>query len=130
MTPNVDELQQEAGKMSAWQQHRFMVLVVGVIMISLFMVSIALSIYNSSGAALLDLSRPGYQSVRDQAIDSRATSYPSSGPLDAEALDEFEKMYDERTSKVIDVDSFDASALSEESLQLLSNTRADGTANN
>lgn len=124
---NVEELKHDASGLSPWQRHRFLVLIASVILIAVFMVSVALSLYNSSGASLLDLSRPGYQSVRDQAVDTPATSYPSTGVLNKAALDQFDTMYNDRTSKVISVDSFDAAALSEKSLQLLSTTKADST---
>lgn len=109
--------------MTKWQQHRFFTLIVGVIIISFFLVSVALSLYNSSGAAQLDLSKPGYQDVRQQAKrDTTTKAYPSTGPLDKEALDSFAKMYTEHTGRVMSVDTFDSAALSEESLRMLNGT--------
>jgi hypothetical protein len=87
---------------------------------------VALSLYNSSGAAQLDLSRPGYKDVRDLAKrDTTSKSFPTNGVLDKEALDLFSKLYGEQSAKVVSADSFDASAISEESLQLLSENRND-----
>jgi hypothetical protein len=63
----IDELRQDAIAMTRWEQHKFFVLIAGVILLSTFLVSVALSLYNSSGAAQLDLSRPGFQEVRKQA---------------------------------------------------------------
>lgn len=121
---SIDELRHDAAVMTRWEQHRFLALIAGVILIALFLVSVALSLYNSSGAAQLDLSRPGYQDVRDLAKrDTTSKSFPSSGVLDKEALDLFSKLYGEQSAKVISADSFDASAISEESLQLLTDTR-------
>ena len=48
----IDELRHEAIAMTKWQQHKFFVLVAGVILLSAFLVSVALSLYNSSGAAI------------------------------------------------------------------------------
>ncbi len=124
----IDELRRDAAIMTRWEQHRFLALIAGVILIALFLVSVALSLYNSSGAAQLDLSRPGYQDVRNQAKrDTTSKSFPASGVLDKEALDLFSKLYGEQSAKVISSDSFDASAISEESLQLLSENRDDPT---
>lgn len=121
---SIDELRSEATAMTHWERHRFFVLIAGVILVALFLVSTALSIYNNSGAAQLDLSRPGYQDIRDQAKrDTTSTAFPATGTLDASAFDNFERMYSERAAKVTSVDSFDGNALSEESLQLLGNTR-------
>lgn len=116
----IDELKNDALAMTKWQQHRFFTLIVAVILVSLFLVSVALSLYNSSGAAQLDLSRPGYQDVREQAKrDTTTKAFPSTGALDKSALDSFTKMYKEQTAKVTSVDNFDSVALSEESLRLL-----------
>ena len=102
------------------QQYRFFVLIAVVVTIALFLVSVALSLYNSSGAAQVDLSRPDYESIRDQAKqDKNDKSFGATGTLDEEALKSFESLYSDRAAKVIGVDSFDAAALSEESLQLL-----------
>lgn len=117
---SIDDLRSEAVAMSGWERHRFLVMIGGVVLVSFFMVSVAMSLYNSSGAAQLDLSRPGYQDVRNKAKrDTTSTTFPSTGTLDKSAMGEFKKMYAERTSKVTTVDSFDPVALSEESLQLL-----------
>lgn len=105
-----------------WQQYRFFVLIALVVTIALFLVSVALSLYNSSGAAQVDLSRPDYESIRNQANqDKNDKSFNSTGTLDEEALKSFESLYSDRAAKVVGVDSFDAAALSEESLQLLGN---------
>ena len=123
----IDELRQDAIAMTRWQQHKFFVLIAGVILLSTFLVSVALSLYNSSGAAQLDLSRPGFQEVRKQASrDTTTKTFPSTGTLDKAALDSFSKLYSEQAAKVSQTQGFDAAALSEESLQLLN---ADTTAN-
>lgn len=121
---SIDELRQDAAIMSRWEKHRFLALVAGVILIALFLVSVALSLYNSSGAAQLDLSRPGYKDVRDLAKrDTTSKSFPASGTLDKEALDLFSKLYGEQSSKVTSSATFDESALSAESLQLFTENR-------
>lgn len=123
---SIEELRKDAAIMSRWERHRFLTMIAGVILIALFLVSVALSLYNSSGAAQLDLSRPGYQAVRDQAKrDTTSKSFPASGTLDKESLDLFSELYGEQASKVTSSESFDASALSEDSLQLLTDNRND-----
>lgn len=113
-----DTIQEE--QLSVWQQHRFFVLIALVIIIALFLVSVALSLYNSSGAAQVDLSRPGYEAVREQATrDPNAESFDSTGKLDDAAFSKFDELYKARAAKVTGVDSFDEGALSEDSLQLM-----------
>lgn len=107
----------EAEHLNAWRRHKFMVLVGLTIALSLVLVVISLWLYNSSGAAQLDLSRPGYQSVRDQANQSNDfTGFPSSGAINEEALEEFRKMYDEQLEKATAVESFGGEVMSDTSL--------------
>jgi hypothetical protein len=106
-------------KANRWDQHRFLVLIGGVVLISLFLVSVALALYASSGAAQLDLSRPGYKSVRQQAVRSDSfNGFPSSGPINKDTLDQFRKLYDEQSTKATNVDSFGGNAMSDQSLSI------------
>lgn len=117
---SIDELRSEAFTMTAWQRHRFLVLIAGVIAVSCVMVAVALHLYNTSGAAQVDLSRPGYQDVRSEASRDKVpdSSFPSTGDLDAAAFKQFNEMYDKHAGRVIGVDSFDERALTDESLQI------------
>lgn len=121
---SMDELRHDHAAMSSWEKHRFFVLIVGVILVSLLLVCVALSLYNSSGAAQVDLSRPGYQSIQTEA--GRKTvedSFPSSGKLDKSAFDEFDKLYGNHSKRVVGVDSFDPQALDVTNLQLLNESK-------
>lgn len=112
-----EELIAEAAHLNAWQQHKFMVLVGLTIVISLGLVTISLWLYNSSGAAQLDLSRPGYQSVRNQAnLNSAFTEFPSSGTIDEQALDEFRTLYNEQLKEATTVESFGGDVMSDAAL--------------
>lgn len=113
------EPQLEAEALTVWQQHRFFLLVALVIIVSCIMVVIGMYVYNTSGAAQVDLSRPGYQSVRREAKrDSVNDSFPATGELDANAFDSFNKMYSEHARQVVGVDSFDPTALDAAAAQL------------
>ena len=102
-----------------WEQHRFLVLIGGVMLISLFLVSVALALYASSGAAQLDLSRPGYKSVRQQAVRSDSfNGFPSTGPINKDTLDQFRQLYDSQSTKATNVDSFGGNAMSDQSLSI------------
>lgn len=112
-----EELVAEAQFMSRWQQHKFMLLVGITIVVAFILVVISLWLYNSSGAAQLDLSRPGYQSVRDKVNhDKTFAGFSSSGPIDRSALDEFRRMYDEQLKEATTVESFGGDVMSDESL--------------
>jgi len=64
--------------------------------------------YNSSGAAQLDLSRPGYVNVRSQAISNGNSlkSFSSSGNLSQEDIDYFQEVYAIQAEKVTSVQAF------------------------
>lgn len=106
-------------ELSFGQRHRFLLMVFGAIGISLVLVIIAMSLYINSTAIELDLSRPAYQSVREQAgKDIPATTFPSTGTLDAAALKDFHDMYTDQYDKVVGASSFGSNALSDQALEL------------
>jgi len=114
-----EELVQEGQHMTKWEQHRFLLLVAATILISLFLVGVSLAMYASSGAAQLDLSRPGYTSVRDKAPRSDSfNGFPSTGPIDKEAIEQFRKLYDKQSQKATSVDSFGGTVMSDQALSL------------
>jgi hypothetical protein len=114
-----EELKVSAEKLTLWQEHRFMVLVGVTIVISLFLVGVALSLYNSSGAAQLDLSRPGYKSVSEKAQRSDDfSSYPAIGVIDKAALEQFKKLYSAQAQRATNVDSFGGDVMSDQALSL------------
>ncbi len=114
-----DDLNGDSQPLTRWEQHRFMLLVGGTIMIALFLVGVALALYASSGAAQLDLSRPGYQSVRDQAVQTgKFDEFPSTGQLDREAIGQFRSLFDKQVEQVTGVDSFGGSPMSDQTLSI------------
>lgn len=112
-----EQLVAEAHKLGRWERHKFMLLVGLTIVISLFLVWISLGLYNSSGAAQLDLSRPGYKSVQSQVMkDDTFSGYPSTGEMNKAALDQFREMYSKRATQASGVDSFGGNVMSDHAL--------------
>lgn len=101
---------------SAWQRHKFGVMISVSIVVALLLVVISMALYFSSGAAQLDLSRPGYVSVREQATQPEFDGYPATGAMDGAALEQFRKLYDEQLKKATAIDSFGGNVLSDEAL--------------
>lgn len=100
-------------------KHRFIILIVVAIMITIGITALGLVLYRMSGAAQLDLSRPGYDIVRESATgDEKFDSFSSTGPIDEKSLEEFRKQYDKQANKATTVDSFGGDALSNASLQI------------
>jgi len=113
------DIQEDVRELTHWESHRFFGLVVCVIVIAIFLVSVALSLYQSSGAAQLDLSRPGYSDVRKEAAQGESTvSYPANGTLDERSLADFRKLYGDRMNRATATRSFDPAAMSDDSLQM------------
>jgi len=120
----LDDLRNDSRSMPAWRQNRFFLLVGGAIIISIILVIIALAMYNSSGAAQLDLSRHAFQKVQSEAGRSAADdqTYPSSGQLDAKAFNDFKKFYDAHVDTIKQTKAFDPSAMTDEALGIPSSS--------
>jgi hypothetical protein len=114
-----EQLAAESQSLGPWQRHRFLVLIGLTIVISLFLVGVALALYASSGAAQLDLSRPGYTSVRGQAARSDSfEGFSASGPVDKETIDKFRSLYESQAEKATNVDSFGGDVMSDKTLSI------------
>lgn len=109
----------EEGTLHRLRQHRFLWLVAATILVALFLVSVALALYASSGAAQLDLSRPGYNSVRQQVGRSDSfDGFPAGGSLDKKAINQFRSLYDKQAEKATNVDSFAGDVMSDQTLSI------------
>ena len=104
--------------MSFLYKYRFALFVVMSILVAFILVLISMYIYNSSGASQLDLSRPGYKSVRAQAVNSDGDfqNYSSTGPINVTTINEFESLYTSESQKIKAVDAFGGDPLSPDAL--------------
>lgn len=108
-----------------WGEHRLVLLLIGTLGIALILTTVSVIIYNTSGAAQLDLSRPGYLSVSDQVEhDTTVGDYSASGPVNTETIQEFIKLYDEQAEKAKAVDAFNGDPLNPELLYSSDNISA------
>lgn len=103
--------------LSFWDQHRLSLLLIITVIIALIMTVVSVAMYNTSGAAQLDLSRPGYRSVSDQ-IEQTDTidTFSASGSVDKETIEEFIELYDAQAEKAKAVDAFNGDPLNPEVL--------------
>jgi hypothetical protein len=115
-----DNSQLTLDEASYWGQHRFLLFISISIVIALALVGIGMGLYATSGAAQLDLSRPGYIGVSNQAAVSVNTTkgYSASGSINNESLLEFQKMYSEQATKAKAVDAFSGDPLSPDTLEI------------
>lgn len=110
----------EERRMYRLAKNRFVILIIGSILISLGLVMVALGLYARSGAAQLDLSRPGYSEVRTQVKedDQEFKAFPGLGPIDEESLALFEKLYKKTAAQTTQTEVFHSEALSDEALRI------------
>lgn len=105
-------------EVSFWDRHRLSLLLIITILIAVCLTVVSVVIYNVSGAAQLDLSRPGYRSVSDQVDkESKIDEYGASGSVNKETIEEFMKLYDAQAAKAKAVDAFNGDPLNPEVLE-------------
>lgn len=104
--------------MQAVDRHSFAAMIVCSIVIALVLVSVALWLYDSSGAAEVDLSRPEYQSVRDKSkINDTNTlddNYSANGPINKDTLKEFSDKFDAHIKQLNTAGDFNPKALDDD----------------
>jgi hypothetical protein len=104
-------------------KRRFVAMIIVSVVVAFALVLVSMHMYNSSGAAQLDLSRPGYVNVRSQANDGvEDINYSNKGAIDQSAIDEFQEIFSKQTKNVKSVDAFGGDPLSAKSLGLTSQT--------
>lgn len=84
---------------------------------------VGVTIYNVGGFYRYDLSRPGFEKVR-QEVSTTPTdvTYDTNSPLSKEAVDGFFKEFDTHRKNLGDYDTFNNGGLSDEELQITSQT--------
>lgn len=98
-------------------RHRFGLMIILAIFIASILVAVSMALYNSSGAAQLDLSRPGYNDVREKVENSDGfQNYPNSGVLNTTVVTEFKSLFDQKAKTIESVDAFGGDPLSPNSL--------------
>lgn len=112
---------QEIGKselLPFYGDHRFFVLIFGSIIIAIGLVIISIMLYYRSGAAQLDLSRPGYNDVRSKVVakDESFIDIPITGAIDKKVIDDFQKLYDSQALKAQSIDAFGSDPLNPNAL--------------
>lgn len=102
--------------MTETSRWRFILLIGGSVSVALLLVAVSIALYFSSGTAQLDLSRPGYKSVRSQSKEDPYTGFSSSGSIDEQALNDFQKLYQEQANKATSLEPFTGDALNDSTL--------------
>lgn len=113
----MNEPLQEHAANKPWYRKELFFFVGGSILLALALVLMSMAIYTSSGASLLDLSRPGYKSVQKEVNQKgQFEAFSSNGPVDKKMLDQFQELYEKQVKSVSNSSDFDTTALSDQSL--------------
>lgn len=101
----------------AWYKTRLVIFISGSIGVALLLVLVSMALYVSGGAAQLDLSRPGYQSVQNKVDPSdKFKSFPANGTVNEATIDQFQKLYEEQVRQVTATDAFNPDVLNNQAL--------------
>ncbi len=102
--------------------HRLGVLIIATILIAFISSGVSLFLYNATGTAQVDLSRPDYTGVGKMTNGSNEPvqyiEYSASGPIDTKTLSEFDGLYKTQMNNVLTVDAFSGDPLAPDSLKI------------
>jgi hypothetical protein len=88
-------------------------------LIALFMTVTSVYMYVSSGVSQLDLSRPGYESIREQVeYNSSRQVFDDEGPVNEDSVDEFLELLNERMDELQNISDFSGQSLDDATLDL------------
>lgn len=76
------------------RRHQLSVMVTGAVVLSLILTIFNVALYQASPVSDLDLSRPGYEPVRDRIEPNKPQkTFSAEGKVDEDVLNEFESLY-------------------------------------
>ncbi|HEX8390224.1 MAG TPA: hypothetical protein VF597_02300 [Candidatus Saccharimonadales bacterium] len=113
MTPNLSGFRTIIGR------HRIIYAIILAIIIAVLLTVISMALYVSSGASRLDLSRPGYEAVRNEVSQTPVNdSFSGNGPINSSVAGTFQKRLNAHRDALSKLGDFESAALSDEQLQL------------
>jgi hypothetical protein len=100
-----------------WYRKDIVVFIAGSIIVAFMLVLVSMALYTSSGASLLDLSRPGYTSVQSK-VDQTDTfeAFSADGPVNVDTINQFQQLYQKQIKPVSSSSDFDSAALQDQAL--------------
>jgi hypothetical protein len=99
--------------------YRFAIMIAAVVVLVLVFTGVSITIYIASGAVNIDLSRPGYESVRaETAIDETEAPFDSAGPINKSVADDLNRRLENVQTGLAEMNNFSGEALSDEALDL------------
>ncbi len=112
-------------KLKSWALgNQLLVFIIGSVLIAIVITAVSMGLYQSSGAAKLDLSRPGYESVRSEVDDDNSSTkaFSPTGNLDAAAIKDFRSRYEAIKNKLDKTNNYDEADIDDDNLGLTVNS--------
>lgn len=114
-----EDLVADAHRLKGWEKHRFLLMIGASILVAAMLVAVSMKLYNSSGAAQLDLSRPGYEHVSEKSLQSEVfKGYSAVGEVNPATVKEFQEMYKKRANQATNIDTFGGEVMSDAALSI------------
>jgi hypothetical protein len=101
------------------ERHRITFGVILALLIAMVLTSISMALYISSGASRLDLSRPGYESARNEVVRSTdSDSFNATGPMNTSVANDFQNRFTKHRDTLNKLDTYGTTALDDNELQI------------
>lgn len=98
-------------------RHQLTIALTAAIIAALMLTVVSIIIYEVSGAAKLDLSRPGYEPARKQLQKPNdQLQFSSKGQIDQAVIKKFRALYKQQTGDINKLDGFDKKVLEDSQL--------------
>jgi len=99
-------------------EHQWSVFIILALVIATASTGVSLWLYRASGTARLDLSRPGYEKVREEVQDDNDNTkpFPPTGPLDDATIEDFRLRYKTVSERLDQMNNYDNAVMSDENL--------------
>lgn len=114
-------------RLKSWViRNQMLTFIITAVLITILMTGVSLGLYRSSGAAKLDLSRPGYEKARAEVEDDNSSTKPFSptGELNSEAIKDFRNRYGKIRDKLDKTNNYDEADVNDDNLGLNPNTES------
>lgn len=109
------ELAAPADKATPVYRQKFVWMIVLAMVLATLFTIVALRLYNTSMAAQLDLSRPGFEQVRAGVDQTEVAAFESTGAITEETVTEFQELYNEEYAKT-KTNQYSSDTLTDEAL--------------
>jgi len=107
----------ESAGSKPWYRKELFFFISGSIIIATALVAVSLALYVSSGASLLDASKPGFKAVQSEVEKGdNFEAFSSDGTVTKSTIDQFQQLYQKQVKSVSNSSDFDSAALDAQAL--------------